>query len=154
MVRALLTTLQAASAGHLAERLDRIFDSMREANQDPRIEEWLASLTRYLFSQADLERNPVEIGNALAKVVGEEKGMNMSLTTAEQLMLEGEIKGEIRGKIEGKIELLLTILKARFGSSAGELRGKIAARTETQLDSLGELAATCPDLETFKSALS
>ena len=74
----------------------------------------------------------------------------MVMTTAQELMLEGEVKG----KIQGKKDIILDILNNRFGKVPKEISGTVNSYCDsTALMSLAVLAGTCKSLKEFKDGL-
>ncbi len=157
-VRALLTALQAAGQGEIAERLDEITDIAAEAGQDKRIRDWMFSLVRYAAVQV-VVKNPLELFNrAYRKVFARKEAENMALTAAEVLRREGEARGKAMGKAMGeamgKAHAILTVLESRFGAVPATLKKSVAACGDSKvLDSWTVLAATCNSLKEFKEGI-
>ena len=74
----------------------------------------------------------------------------MVMTTAQELMLEGEVKG----KIQGEKGAILRFLKGRFGKVPKTISDTVDSyRDLTTLQSLSVLAGSCKSLDEFKDGL-
>jgi hypothetical protein len=73
----------------------------------------------------------------------------------EILRKQYEAEGVAKGAVRATRQAVLTALEARFGSLAADRVASLSGITdEAKLKELHRLAITCPDLDTFVSALS
>ena len=147
-LQALLETLQRGSEGKLVANFDRIIDYFRSVKNDPRAEGWLRSLARYAMSVAKIGTE--QIAKAFSKVLNEKEANKMAMTTAQELILEGETKGEAKGKATS----VLTILRERFKKVPKGVENAIRQmRDPIALESLIVHAVHSKTLDEFSEAL-
>jgi len=101
-LRALLETLQRASEGKLVKEFDRITDYFKPIKNDPRAAGWLRSLARYAMSDAKIGIE--QIAKAFSRILNEQETTKMVMTTAQELLLEGETRGIAKGEAKWKAE--------------------------------------------------
>lgn len=159
IVVALLWALKAASAGLLADRIEPIMETAGKADRDFRFRARIEALTRYAIAVCRHKNKLDIISRGLARVFGKKEADTMSMTIAEELMMEGEARGVAKGKaegiVEGRAKGIVSVLEIRFGPLAEERKTSIMSyRDLTRLDSLTALAVTCPDVDAFFAALA
>jgi flagellar biosynthesis/type III secretory pathway protein FliH len=67
---------------------------------------------------------------------------------------EGIREGKREGEREAAESLLSTVLVARFGTEAEGLKAELKSIRDDRLKKLVKLAATCPDLDSFRKELA
>jgi hypothetical protein len=89
----------------------------------------------------------------LQKVVDDltRRAVRKELSKAER---KAEREGERKGERKATEVALATFLVARFGTQAETLKAKLKAVSDDRLKKLVELAATCPDLDSFRKELA
>ncbi|NUM34527.1 MAG: Rpn family recombination-promoting nuclease/putative transposase [Candidatus Brocadiae bacterium] len=143
-------------------KLSMIFKLLRNL-PDSEID-YIIAISMYLLYTTHI---PPDTLSKIAQENISQKGGETIMTTAEQLIaqgeirgemkgriegeIKGEIKGEMKGRIEGKIEAIESILEFRFRARGLHLMKKI--RKINNLDALQKifsLAKTAPDIESFE----
>ena len=151
-LQALLETLQRGSEGKLVANFDRIIDYFRSVKNDPRAKGWLRSLARYAMSVAKIGTE--QIAKAFSKILNEREANNMAMTTALELILEGETKGKAEGEVKGKAESVLTIIREKFKKVPKGVENAIRQmRDPIALESLTIHAVHSKTLDEFAEAL-
>jgi hypothetical protein len=148
VVQALLEALQLASEKRLADEFDRVIDRLVPVKDDPRAEGWLRSFCRYALSVARIgaKIGTEQIIKAFCKILTEKEASDMTMTIAEELMLEGEARG--------KAEAVITVLRARFNTIPEEVENTIRKMIDPiALDSWTAQAATSLSMQEFAEAL-
>jgi hypothetical protein len=145
---ALLETLQRGSEGKLVANFDRITDYFLPIKNDPRAKGWLRSIARYAMSVAKIGTD--FIAKAFSKILNEREANEMAMTTAQELLLEGEAKGETK---KGR-SMVLTFLGAKFGEVPKGIEKTISQMNDPiALESLAAHAAHSKTLDEFATAL-
>jgi len=145
---ALLDTLQSASEGKLIANFDRIAIYFAPIKDDRRTEGWLHSLARYAMSVAKIGTETIV--KAFSKVFNEMEANKMVMTTAQELLLEGEARGETRGQAK----MVLTFLRAKFSKIPKGIEKAVFAMSDSvALESLAAHAAHSKTLDEFATAL-
>jgi hypothetical protein len=151
VLQVLLELLQLASKNRLVREFDRIISRLLALKNDPRMKGWLKSFARYAMSVAKIGIE--QIIQAFSKILNEKEAYNMAMTTAEELMVKGEVRGKIQGKIEGKKETILGVLEVRFGKVPKAISNTVNSYSDlTALQSLSVFAKTCASLDEFKDS--
>ena len=151
-LRALLETLQRASEGKLVKEFDRITDYFVPVKTDPRTEGWLRSLARYSMSVAKIGTE--QIAKAFSRILNEQEANKMVMTTAQELLLEGEARGIAKGVTKGKAEMVLNALRTRFGKVPKDIEKVILAMSDSiALESLHAQAIQSDTLDEFAEGL-
>ena len=149
VLQAVLESLQLASKKRLVREFDRVIERLTAVKSDPRVGSWLKSFARYAMSVAKIGTE--QIVKAFSKILNEREANDMAMTTAQELLLEGEAKGEARGEARGK---LLNILETRFKKVPKRIENTIRQMNDTiALKSWAEHAMTCPTLGEFEKAI-
>ena len=147
-LQALLETLQRGSEGKLVANFDRIIDYFRSVKKDSRAKGWLRSIARYAMSVAKIGTE--QIAKAFSKVLNEREANNMAMTTAQELLLEGEARGEAKWKGES----VLTILRTKFTKVPKGIEKSIRQMNDPiALESLTVHAVHSKTLDEFTTAL-
>jgi hypothetical protein len=147
-LQALLETLQRASEGKLVKEFDRIMDYFKPIKDDPRTRDWLHSLARYAMSVAKIGTE--FIAKVFSKVLNEQEANEMVMTTAQELLLEGEA----RGRVKEKAESVLIALRTRFGKVPNDIEEAVLSMSDSiALESLLAQAIQSDTLEEFAEGL-
>jgi hypothetical protein len=145
---ALLETLQSASEGKLVANFEHVIDYFKPIKNDPRTKGWLRSLARYAMSVGRIGTEL--IAKAYSKVFNEKEAKKMAMTTAQELLLEGEAIGEAKGEKRA----ILTVLNTRFGKVPQGIVKSVNSYTDlVALESLTVLATRCKSLDDFKESV-
>ena len=143
-LQALLETLQLGSMGKLESGFDRVTDRLSAVRNDPRAPGWMNALVRYAISLCRIGQEAIY--NAFHKILDEKEAKKMVMSTAQELMLKGEVK-KAR-------EMVLRFLEGRFGKVPQSISDEVNAYSDSiALDSLAVLAGACKSLDEFKDAL-
>ncbi len=141
-LRALLTALQAAGTGKLAERVDSITEELAKTKGDRRTSGWMTALVTYIAEQCEFKNVKDFYIRSFGKLFGRKEGENMGLTAADQL------------RQEGKVELIIDVLEERFNTVPAAIKKAIESKKDLRtLNSLAKSAATCKSLDEFKRRL-
>ena len=144
IVQALLEALQLASEKRLAQEFDRVIDRIALVKDDPRAPGWSRSFCRYALAVAKIGTERVI--RAFSKILTEEEAHKMTMTTAQELILEGEARG--------RAEAVLTVLRARFNTIPEEVEREIRQMIDPiALESWTAQAATVRSMKEFAEAL-
>jgi predicted transposase YdaD len=151
-LQALLEVLQRTPEGKLVKEFDRIMDYFKPIKNDPRTKDWLHSLARYALSVSKIGTE--FIAKVFSKVLNEQEAHKMVMTTAQELLMEGEANGITKGKTEAGREMVLTVLRARFKRIPKEVEKAIGQMNDTiSLKSWAAQAATCQSMDEFVDML-
>jgi hypothetical protein len=147
-LQALLETLQRASEGKLVKEFDRITDYFTPIKDDPRAGDWLHSLVRYALSVSKIGTEFMT--KVFSKVFNEREAHEMAMTTAQELLLEGEARGEAKA---GR-NMVLSALRTRFGKVPKWVeKGVLGMSDPIALESLLAQAIQSDTLDEFSEAL-
>jgi hypothetical protein len=151
-LRALLEALQRASEGKLVDNFDRITDYFREIKDDPRAKGWLHSIVRYAMSVGKVGKELIV--KAYCKLFNEVEAQEMTMTTAQELLLEGKIEGKIEGKTETGRNMVLTALRKKFVSIPRHIEEAVLSMTDPiALESMLEHVFDSNTLDEFATML-
>jgi predicted transposase YdaD len=149
---ALLETLQLGSEGKLEAGFDRVTERLAAVRKDPRAAGWMTALVRYSLSICRIGQEAVV--KAFTKILSQKEAEKMAMSTAQELILEGETRGKVKGKVEGKKEAILDVLESRFGKVPKTIRDTVNSYSDlTALKSLVVFAGSCKSLDEFKEWL-
>jgi hypothetical protein len=148
VLQVVLELLQLGSKKEVAENFERVMEGLTVVKDDPRMGGWLPSLGLYAMSVDDIETE--QVAKAFSKIINKEEAHKMANTTAEKLLVEGEV----RGKVQGKKETILDVLKGRFGSVPKSISDTVNDYSDlVALQSLSVLAGSCKSLDEFADGL-
>jgi len=153
VVRALLEALQLASEKRLAKEFDRVIDHLVAVKDDPRAPGWSKSFTRYGMSVAKIGTERVI--RAFSRILTEEEAREMTMTTAQELILEGEARGKAVEKIETGRDYILSILRRKFNRVPKDTEQAILAMNDSiALKSWAVQASVSQTLDEFLEAFN
>ena len=140
----------------MVKEFDRITDYFKPIKGDPRAEGWLRSLARYAMSVAKIGTE--QIAKAFSRILNEQEATEMVMTTAQELLLEGETrgiaKGEARGIAKGEAKMVINALRTRFGKVPKDIEKAILAMSDSiALESLLVQAIQSDTLDEFAEGL-
>jgi hypothetical protein len=151
-LRALLETIQRGSEGVLPEEFDRIIGYFATIKDDYRTKDWLHSLGKYAMIVAKIGTD--FITKVFSKIINEQEAHEMVMTTAQELMLEGEARGEARGEAKAGRNMVLKAVRTKFGKVPKDIERAILGMSDSiALESLLEHALHSDTLDEFAEAL-
>jgi hypothetical protein len=144
VLQVVLELLQLGSKREIAENFERVMEGLTVVKDDPRMGGWLPSLGLYAMSVEEIETEQVE--KAFSKVVNKEEAHRMATTTAEKLMIGGEVKA-------GR-NMVLTVLRKKFEKVPKAIEDAVLAMSDPiALESMHEHAIDSNTLDEFATVL-